>query len=238
MGNSGDWRDVVAGLDECFYCVAVDLPGHGSSLGFREGSYTMEGAANALIRTLDDLEIQRAALVGYSMGGRLALYFALHHPERCESLFLESASPGLKSERERAARRRSDEEKAKFLESGDFEEFLERWYRQPLFASLHDELVEDLIERRKANDPSELARSLRGTGAGSQPSLWEEMKTLRVPTLVIVGELDEKFTNTAREMANLSLLISPEVVPDAGHNVRLEAPEEYVRIIGEFLGGE
>lgn len=237
MGSSDDWRDVAERLGNRFCRVAVDLPGHGNSLGLPENEYTMDGAANALLRTLDDLGVRRASIAGYSMGGRLALYFALRHPERCEKLFLESASPGLKSKEERAARRKADEDKAKRLESGaDFDAFLEEWYAQPLFATLDDTLVEDLIELRKGNDPHELARLLRGMGTGSQPSLWEELKNLRAPTLAVAGELDGKFTSIAREMAERSPRISFEIVPGAGHNVHMEEPGSYFASLEGFLG--
>ncbi len=149
--------------------MAPDLPGHGRSLGLTPQVYTIEGAARMLRELLDGLEISRAALAGYSMCGRLALYLALRHPERCSGLFLESASPGIDDAAERRARREADEERARRLESGDFGGFLADWYRQPLFASLarHEGLVEKINEARRRNDPAELARSLRGMGAGS-----------------------------------------------------------------------
>ncbi|MGH3088314.1 MAG: 2-succinyl-6-hydroxy-2,4-cyclohexadiene-1-carboxylate synthase [Rubrobacteraceae bacterium] len=243
LGSSKDWREVIVSFDESFRCIAVDLPGHGKSLGMPAENRAMEGAANELLKVLDGLGIERASIVGYSMGGRLALYFALRFPERCEKLFLESASPGLKTEKERAARREADEERAKRLEGGNFEEFLRDWHRQPLFTSLsrHEGLVEKLIERRKDNVPRELAKSLRGMGTGSQPSLWEKLKDLPVPTLAVAGGLDEKFVCIAREMAERSPRISPEIVPNAGHNVRLEAPGAYLslseRFISRFFAG-
>jgi pimeloyl-ACP methyl ester carboxylesterase len=200
MGSSDDWKDVIGGLGDHVHSVAVDLPGHGRSLGLPEEAYATDGAANALLRTLDDLGVRRASLVGYSMGGRLALYFALRHPERC-----------------------------------DFGDFLEAWHRQPLFATLEEGMVESLVEKRERNDPHELAKSLRGMGTGSQPSLWEELKTLHTPTLAVAGELDGKFAGMAREMAERSPRISIEIVSGAGHNVRVEAPGEYSKLFGEFL---
>jgi pimeloyl-ACP methyl ester carboxylesterase len=96
MGSGADWAVAISALDERFYCVAPDLPGHGASLGMpHQGAYTIEGAAQALLALLDELEIERPLVVGYSMGGRLALYLALRHPEGCSALFLESASPGI-----------------------------------------------------------------------------------------------------------------------------------------------
>jgi 2-succinyl-6-hydroxy-2,4-cyclohexadiene-1-carboxylate synthase len=238
MGSSEDWWSVIAALDKRFFCLAVDLPGHGASLGLSPEDYTVEGATRSLLTLLDELDIDRTVLVGYSMGGRLALYFTLRHPERCAGLFLESASPGIEGETEREARRRADEEKAVRLESGGLAGFLYDWYRQPLFASLsrHEGLVEAVIEARSQNDPAELARSLRGMGTGAQPSLWGELTGVRSPALVAAGELDGRYAGIAARMASLNPRIRSAIVTGAGHNVRLEAPAAYLAALESFLG--
>jgi 2-succinyl-6-hydroxy-2,4-cyclohexadiene-1-carboxylate synthase len=237
MGSGADWADAISALDERFYCVAPDLPGHGASLGLPPEAYTMEGATRTLLALLDELDIERAKFVGYSMGGRLALYLALRYPHRCSELSLESASPGIEDAAQREARRRSDEEKAARLEAGDLAGFLRGWYRQPLFASLarHVGLVQETIEARMRNDPIELARSLRGMGTGDQPSLWSELGTLQVPALAVAGELDEKYAGISTRMASLNPRIRAAIVPGAGHNVRLEAPETYFALLKHFL---
>ncbi len=238
MGSSRDFSNIMAALEERFRCVAVDLAGHGASVGLPyPGSYTFEGAARSVLRLLGELGISRPAVVGYSMGGRLALWLALRHPERCCGLFLESASPGLEGETERAARRGADEEKATRLQSGDLEGFIEGWYRQPLFASLarREVLLRRIVDARRSNEPKELARSLRGMGTGSGPSLWEELAGLRVPALAVAGELDEKYVGIARRMVDSSPQIRAAVIPGAGHNVRVEAPGVYIRLLKEFL---
>ena len=237
MGSSADWRGVIAALGDHAFCIAPDLPGHGASLGLTPESYTIEGTARAVIHILDRLEVERPVVAGYSMGGRLALYLALRFPERCAGLFLESASPGLVSKEERASRRAADEEKAKRLESGDFDGFLRDWYRNPLFAPLaRDEgLLRQTIEARRRNDPVELARSLRGIGAGSQPSLWGELEGLAVPALALAGGLDEKYAAISSRMASISPRIEPVVIPGVGHNVRTEATVAYAALLRRFL---
>ena len=237
MGSASDWDSIKIGLGGTYFSLAVDLPGHGSATGLAEGAYTMESAAHALIEVLDRRGVKQCAIVGYSMGGRLALYVALHFPERCRLLVLESASPGLATAQQRRARREVDEDRAARLEREDLDIFLKEWYRQPLFSSLarHEGLVEALIARRRTNDPQELARSLRGMGTGSQPSLWERLATLRVSTVALAGALDPKYVKIAEQMAELNGQIRVHVVPDAGHNVHLEQPHRYITLLHTSL---
>jgi len=237
MGSSADWRKVTTALEGRHRCIAVDLPGHGASTGCPPGAYIIGGAARALLGLLDDLGVERPVISGYSMGGRLALYLALRHPDRCAGLFLESASPGLEEAGARAARRATDGEMATRLEGGDFEGFLHDWYRQPLFAPLarDPDLLRRTIEDRLRNDPVELAKSLRGMGTGSQPSLWAELPGLQVPSLAVAGSLDEKFVGISRRMASLNPRISVAVVPGAGHNVHAEATAAYLSSLESFL---
>ena len=239
MGSSTDWREIMAVIGDQTFRIAVDLPGHGASLGLPPDTYTIEGATRAVIRTLDDLEVVRPLVAGYSMGGRLALYLALRYTERCAGLFLESASPGLKWPSERAARRAADESKAERLESGDFETFLGDWYGQPLFAPLarDEDLLYRTIEARRRNDPGELARSLRGMGTGSQPSMWEELEHLCVPTLAVAGGLDEKYARISSRMASINPRLKSAVVPGAGHTVHAETPAAYTSLLRRFVDG-
>jgi 2-succinyl-6-hydroxy-2,4-cyclohexadiene-1-carboxylate synthase len=237
MGSSADWRGVMTALGDRTFCIAADLPGHGASLGLRQEAYTIEGSARAVIQVLDELEVVRPIVAGYSMGGRLVLYLALRYPERCSGLFLESASPGLESADERAARRAADESKAKRLKSHDFRTFLRDWYSQPLFASLAQEenLLRRTIEARQRNDPGELAISLRGMGTGSQPSLWGELEGLAVPALAVAGGMDKKYAGISSRMAGINPRIESAVVPGAGHNVHAETPAAYTSLLGRFV---
>lgn len=236
MGSSADWQPILNRLDVPMRAIAVDAPGHGGSVGLPEDAYTMAEASQRLIDVLDREGVDKAALVGYSMGGRWALYVALHHPERVRALVLESASPGLKTAAERTARRTIDADRARRIEA-DLPAFLADWYRMPLFASLqrHPGLVELMITTRRHNDPRELARSLRGMGTGQQPSLWERLGGLRVHTLALAGELDAAYVDRARQMAARSARVQMAVVPEAGHNVHAEQPDAFAEQLRSFL---
>jgi 2-succinyl-6-hydroxy-2,4-cyclohexadiene-1-carboxylate synthase len=237
MGSSEDWREVVAALDGSYRPIAVDLPGHGASLGLSQEAYTPEGAVRALLGVLDEQDVERPVIAGYSMGGRLALYLALRYPGRCAGLFIESASPGIEDALERAARRRADENVAARLQSGDLEGFVREWYRQPLFASLarDEDLLRRTIRRRLRNDPEELAESLRGIGTGNGPSLWGELAGLEVPALAAAGELDEKYAGICRRMALLSPRMRTAVLPGVGHNAHAESSAAYLALLKGFL---
>jgi 2-succinyl-6-hydroxy-2,4-cyclohexadiene-1-carboxylate synthase len=237
MGSSADWREIISVFGDHTFRIAVDLPGHGESLRLPPDTYTINGATRAVIRTMDGLEVTRPVVAGYSMGGRLALYLALRYPELCAGLFLESASPGLENAGERAARRAADESRAERLASGDFEAFLRDWYGQPLFASLarDEDLFYRTIEARRRNDPGELARSLRGMGTGSQPSMWGELKHLSAPTLAVAGGLDEKYARISSRMAIINPRLKSAVVPAAGHTVHAETPAAYCSLLWRFV---
>lgn len=237
MGSAEDWVPIIQRLKDRYRCVAIDLPGHGDSIGFEDSVYTMDGACAAICETLDALDVDQCVPVGYSMGGRTALYFGLHYPERCRRLILESASPGLATPQEQADRRGVDEARALRLETEGIPAFLDSWYRQPLFASLHRDAayVERMLQRRKRNAADELARSLRGMGTGQQPSLWERLSALRVSTLAIAGALDGKYVALARRMAARSPRIRTNIVGDAGHVVHAERPSPFIDAVTSFV---
>ncbi len=242
MGSSEDWSEITERLGDRFRCLTVDLPGHGDTrINGPDELYRMEATASALIELLDSLRIEYCHLVGYSMGGRLALYLALYFSERFDRIMLESASPGLKTEQERAARRDHDRSLARKLAEVPYEQFLRDWYDQPLFASLrrHQRRLKEMIAARGRTDPAGYVRSLLQMGTGAMPSLWAKLdaagETIGARLLLITGKEDSKFTNIATEIAGLVPGTRIATVAGCGHIVHLENPEEYVRLVGEFL---
>lgn len=236
MGSCRDWTPIIGRLQDQFHCIAVDLPGHGQSRCDDPAQFAMPAAADAVIELLSYLRIGAIGLIGYSMGGRLALYLAVHFPERFTHLVLESSSPGLRTAAERATRRTWDEATAHKLETLPLTAFLDQWYAMPLFASLRSTPgYAALIKRRLDNDPAQLALSLRQIGTGSQPSLWAEWAQLTVPTTLIVGELDAKYVGISAEMHALNPQSQQIVIPDAGHNVHSERLQEFADTIATHL---
>ncbi|HLO49753.1 MAG TPA: 2-succinyl-6-hydroxy-2,4-cyclohexadiene-1-carboxylate synthase [Kamptonema sp.] len=236
MGKSHDFNAVISLLSENFYCLAVDLPGHGKTRAIGgEDYYTMSNTAEALITLLDDLKIEKCFLFGYSMGGRLALYMSLYFPSRFDKVVLESASPGLKHKSEREQRLQADLQLAYKLETSNFKDFLLNWYSQPLFKSLKDYPdFEQLIEGKLDNNPIELAKSLRNLGTGNQPSLWQQLEKNKIPLLLLVGEYDDKFIDINTQMASLCPTAKLEIIPKTGHNIHWENMNELVALMKQF----
>lgn len=240
MGSTEDWTTIVPAFSEDYRCIAIDLPGHGASGEPPGGDYGMERTAAAVSDLVDEIGAASCFLVGYSMGGRLALYLAVHYPSKFSALVLESSNPGIESDGARAERRSRDHELAAELESVEFADWLRQWYAQPVFASLRDrpELSASIRRRRERNDPRRLAASLRGMGAGEQPSLWDALARLPMPVLLLAGELDGKYLAVAERMADLCPVVERRTIARAGHTVHLENPRDYAAAIREFLTTE
>ena len=204
--------------------VAPDLRGHGSATAMRPVGL------GAVLDDLDALVADGATLAGYSMGGRIALHFALAQPGRLKRLVLVGASPGLADAGEREARRAADEALADRIERDGIEAFADEWEALPLWAGQPPEVAAAARAQRLAKDPAALAAALRGLGTGALPSLWDRLAELEVPVDLVVGERDAKFRAVATQMARALPMAGVTVVPGAGHAVHLEAPEAVARI--------
>ena len=235
LGSHRDFIHLAIELNQSKFkphnCLLLDLPGHGESLGLPDCTYTLQGAAEAILDTLDHYKIDRPILYGYSMGGRLALYSALRWPDRFSSAFLESTSPGLVTTAEQSDRCEQDKRLSQSIQA-DFPKFLHKWYEADLFKSLTTHPVFPyLLDRRHQNDPDELARSLVNMGTGSQLSLWSELPQAKIPLHLIVGTADPKFCAINQKMQHLCPTAQLHTIPNIGHNLHIEAPDAIVKII-------
>ena len=238
-GSAATWAPFVAAFAREFDTVAIDLPGHGASDAPDDPArYSMERTVGDLVAILDRLGIERAAWLGYSMGGRVALGAAVMAPSRVAALVLEGASPGLADPAERAARVRDDEALAAFIEREGVAAFVERWEALPLFASqgrLPEEVRAAQRRQRLANDPRGLANSLRGIGQGTQPPLHDRLGEVGVPALLLAGAGDAKFRRLAQEMAGAMPAAEVMIIEGAGHAAHLEQPRAFEEAVRAFL---
>lgn len=242
-GSSQSWADHVPLLAQQFCVITLDLLGHGKTDSPTDPArYSMENVAadvTAVLRQLPIVNGQSSMvnLLGYSMGGRLALYLAMHYPQLFRALILESASPGLETETERSARQASDHALAAQIEQDGIASFVSKWEALPLWASqqqLAPEKRAALRAQRLGNNPTGLANSLRGMGTGAQPSLWPHLPQLTLPVLLLAGELDEKFVSISRKMHRLLPNSQCNIVAGAGHAVHLERPLPFQQAIFTF----
>lgn len=214
-------------LGERYRALAPDIRGHGEA---------SERSPVELAAVLADLEAQLdpgSTLVGYSMGGRLALHLAAEQRDQVGRLILIGASPGIAEQDERAARRAADEQLASEIERLSIEQFARRWARTPVLAGLPPETAERAHADRLRNTPQGLARALIGLGTGALPSLWDRLGEIAMPVVLVVGEGDQKFREIASRMAAGLPDAQIVVVPGVGHAVHLEAPEQVAEIIAD-----
>lgn len=219
-GTHRAWDGVIACLNPQRYRpLALDLPGHGEAA--REGeSITFETCVRKVLAESP----RRFVLCGYSMGGRIALQVALTVPERVSRLVLVASSPGIEEPDERAARRAADELLAEQLERAPFEQFIERWRSQPLFAGEPPRVGLMARQDHLRNDPRSLAAAMRGLGTGEMQPLWGRLDELDMPATVITGERDLKFSQLGERMCRL-LPRGEHVVLAGGHGLPLECPQ-------------
>jgi len=238
-GDSSTWYPFIPVWKETYQLILIDIIGHGktdSSLDICK--YNILTAANHIKEILIKLNVNAAHLLGYSMGGRLALTFAIRYPDFVQKLILESASPGLATEQERKERRIQDEKLGKSIVEEGIEKFVAKWENIPLFRSqqnLPTFMSDNIRKQRLQNNSLGLKFSLLGMGTGQQPSWWENLPKLTSETLLITGELDTKFCKIAEQMTEFNHQIQWLEIKGAGHAIHVEKSEIFGTIVKEFL---
>lgn len=201
------------------------------------------GVSAGLSHTLAALGITRYILIGYSLGGRIALYHAcLGHgaarpdasaaspggrhgaagPEGLLGLFVEGAHPGLPTRAERDDRLRHDNHWAQRFRREPIAAVLEDWYRQPVFGDLSDDARRALVALRAANHGPAVGGMLQATSLALQPDLAARLSALELPFGYLCGSQDDKFTALARRAAFPLALVS-----GAGHNAHRANPPDF-----------
>jgi 2-succinyl-6-hydroxy-2,4-cyclohexadiene-1-carboxylate synthase len=219
---------------------AIDLLGHGLSSAPKDPSrYSLENQlrdVSSIITALSDAE-SPAHLLGYSMGGRLAMRLALAYPMLFRSLIIESSSAGIASDTLRDERRLRDEKMADRIRH-DLPAFFASWNRLPLFVSPSDAPTElrDRFERAQLkSNPNGLANNLIGFGAGTLLPVHDELKTLNIPLAILTGSLDPAYSTMWEELISAMPSATHFTVEGAGHRVHLDRPDAYIQNINHFL---
>ena len=213
--------------------VAVDLPGHGDSGPVRADLPTTARLVAEAVRT--QIGDERCALVGYSLGARVALHVGLAHDLPLSHVVFIGVTAGIEDATTGQRRRQSDEEIAEELEaSGDVEGFIDTWLRGPLFERLDLRGAAQRSERLR-NSAAGLASSLRLCGTGTQEPLWDQLGAFTSPVLALAGTDDNRFAEHALRLARLVPHGVASLVPGGGHAVHLAQPEQTGRIVHHWL---
>ncbi|MFC7391799.1 2-succinyl-6-hydroxy-2,4-cyclohexadiene-1-carboxylate synthase [Scopulibacillus cellulosilyticus] len=236
-GSMGTWETFIDHWSKCFKIIAIDIVGHGSTIAPDDVScFNMSHEAASIMKLLDKLNIKKPHLLGYSMGGRLALFMKTKYPEETGSLLLESSSPGLASEQDRIIRKQNDDQLADRIEAYGVENFVNEWEKVPLFKTQESlsKLDRQKIRVERLNQTANgLANSLRGMGTGVQPSLWDELKTISSHVMIVVGSLDQKFVQIGKAMSKRLPNATFHIVSNAGHAIHVEQPRIFDKIVSD-----
>ena len=210
LGSKEDFLPLIEALGDDYYCLAVDLPGHGGTPLFAEEEELWMATIIKLGFFLRHQGLKKASFVGYSMGGRILLRFHEHFGHLVDQLFILSSHLGGGEVEE--------EKWVKLLKEGDMDEFLLKWYAQPLFVTLR--LDVQLLERRRRNDPEKLAKALCGFSLRKQRQ-YEAGERM----WFFYGEHDVKDRELYKE------IVSRQEIQGGGHAIHLEKPLQMAELI-------
>ena len=231
------WRELIAHMPEGWKWIVPDLRGHGETQ-LRHGALcSMDACTADLVRLWDALGVERSHIVGYSMGGRLALHITARRSNRVVSLLTVGAHAGLEEDA-REGRRRGDEGLAERIEKDGLEAFVNYWGSLPLFAGLERRgpaYVAEVRAERLRNHVAGLACSLRGMGAGAMHPLWDELAQVDFPCTFVAGQLDHGYVASARRLAATVPHGRIELVLRAGHAAHQERPDAFARVLASHL---
>ncbi|WP_163526705.1 2-succinyl-6-hydroxy-2,4-cyclohexadiene-1-carboxylate synthase [Halobacillus ihumii] len=235
-GSSRTFAKVRELLPGSIRSICIDMPGHGYTGVV--GTLTVEQFAADVVEILEHLQLSAVDVLGYSMGGRAALSFAMLYPEWTNKLILESASPGLADPDEQMARRTKDQGIIDKITNEGLQKFVHYWENIPLFESQKQLSAEDislLKEERLRQNPHGLIQSLQGMGTGQQPSWWEKLSDLPAEVLLVAGEWDDKFISINKEMDHRLSESTLVIVENSGHTVHLEKPKFFAKTVEDFV---
>lgn len=215
MQHADTWSPIAAAVAERYPVRLVDF-----------ATWTFE-------ERVGEIRGEGCVVVGYSMGGRLALHAALQGA--FAGLVVVGAAAGISDADERRRRREADSELADWIEAHSIDEVVARWERNPVFASQPASLVQAQRAGRLAHSPADLARLLRSAGQGALPPIWDHLAEIQAPVLALAGENDITYRAASERIASLVPRGSASVIPGAGHAAHLEQPDAVAEVILTFV---
>lgn len=231
LGSQDDWHLVIENLqkNEKIIPFTIDLPFHGKSSDI--GCDDFDEACQQIHQRLTQIS-QPFWLVGYSLGGRLSLYYRLFFQNsHLKGVIVEGANIGLRDETQKTLRWKNDNQWAKRFETENIENVLQDWYQQAVFSDLSFAKKQILIEERKNNNGTKIAQMLRATSLAKQPFLLDKIKTLANSNITfLIGEKDIKFQDQAKRYD-----LNYRIIKNAGHNSHRENPEQFIKKLHNII---
>ncbi|MGY5451564.1 2-succinyl-6-hydroxy-2,4-cyclohexadiene-1-carboxylate synthase [Agarivorans sp. MS3-6] len=236
LGSGSDWRAVIAALSQHYYCVTIDIPGHGMSAQQRlKPRAAFKDFSHQLSACLKRLKVTHYSLLGYSLGGRLALHHALLAPKGLQQLIIESAHTGLSDDQERKQRLDHDKKWAERWLTEPLEKLLDDWYQQGIFANLSSEQRQQLITKRSQQDRQGIAATQVACSVGLQADLAQQLGRLKMPLDFIGGSLDNKYQGLAKQLSQNTPSLRWHSINNAGHNCHFEQPTLFLQQLSQCL---
>jgi pimeloyl-ACP methyl ester carboxylesterase len=239
-GNRSSWQPQVAHFASTHRCISYSARGYPpSEVPTSADSYSQMRAVADAVNVLDELSVDRAHLVGLSMGGFCALHLGLDHPDRVTSLVLASVGYGAAPERQDVFRR-DCESMAALLDSEGPAAYAERYSTGPARVQLQakDAAAWDGFRQLLAsNSGPGMALTMRGVQM-ARPSLYDLSSTLQrvqIPTLLLVGAEDVEALEASAMLARTVPASQLVVLPNSGHTLNLEEPTVFNRLVDGFL---
>ncbi|RMD48584.1 MAG: 2-succinyl-6-hydroxy-2,4-cyclohexadiene-1-carboxylate synthase [Ignavibacteria bacterium] len=237
-GSSKDWNFIKENLKNKYDIYTIDLIGHGFSDSPADGAfYSTSNQINYLQEFVENVIQTKPVIIGYSMGGRLALQFGIKHQDLLSGLIIESSTPGIEDINEKGKRKEWDESIARMIQERGIEYFAEHWINLPILKDSYRNAnlpFQSIINSKVQNNPTGLANSIKFFGTGTMPQCWDKLNSLKIPVGIIYGERDTKYEEISRKIAGQ---ISDSVlypIQSAGHIAHLEKPEEFINFVDQF----
>jgi pimeloyl-ACP methyl ester carboxylesterase len=239
-GDHRSWEPQVRALSRRYRCVVYSARGYPpSDVPDDEAAYSQARAVADLVAVLDGLDIDRAHVVGLSMGGFATLHLGLRHPERARSLVVSGVGYGAPPEKQEAFKRESGVIADAFASEGAAA-VAERYAVGPARVQLQNKDPRGWAEfaaRLAEHDSTGSALTMRGVQA-ARPSLYDltdELRALDVPTLLIAGDEDEGCLEPNLMLKRTIPTAGLALLPKTGHTCNLEEPALFTALLERFF---
>jgi pimeloyl-ACP methyl ester carboxylesterase len=234
------WEPQMRHFGQRHRCITYSARGYPpSDVPEKAESYSQNRATDDIASVMDHLKIDKAHIVGLSMGGFATLHFGFRHPKRALSLVV--AGCGYGAEKDQQAKFRSEVETvAKTLKDEGMAKFAEKYAYGPTRVQFENKDPRGFAQfKKELGEHSALGSANTQIGVqGQRPSLYdliEPMRALTIPTLILTGDEDWPCLTPSvlmkREIPSAALA----VMPNCGHTINIEDPDQFNRIVGDFI---